>query len=1299
MTALECTPCLDPVGGATCSETTTRGTDILTHGSTSLATVRIEPNHWRLSARSTRLSVCLESSDGKSPCKGGTDAGDEGSGYCKAGHTGPLCQVCSASDYYFDDEAAMECLHCPAFHERLHLPMGIFGGLFALLWLSWICSHFCGERLHGLVAKVKRVVARIRQLDLVPRCKLLFTFFQIASQITTVYHVKLTGSAGELYQNSVAFLSWATIDFDGWIFPGQCIGFRFRLLLRALVPIVLLIAIPMCVVAFFGYRRARGLGTRGRWLRDALVVAAPFDLFVSFVLCPTVSKGIFDTWDCTKYELDGATGDVRTFLNEDLRVVCGGNDHPEQYDEIKYIAYFFLLIWPIGMPLIGILVLLPIRKALRQNRNSPMVQATAFLHREYRPTYFWWDLISLFQRLVLTGWVVFFIPIESDVWRIFIGLLTTIGYLSLIQFVQPYKRADINTLAIATQFSLVCVFLGGAFIKLLSGDGTESVTCDGNDASCASSSTVFTIVVIMVVFNFSVLTLYVSLTVYQLSTTYVLPSIRLVATSQVPELKLEEAQRYHLFLSHVWSSGQDQMATVKRELQLLLNDVRVYLDVDELEELGQLDTCVKQTQSMLFFLSKGFFFSANCRKEVAATLSNGNPIILLRETDPNRGGAPMDQLVADCPDEWRKEIFVVHRPVIPWFRVKDFKLVSLKMIVSSMLLYQSKLGREMHAPPEDREQLFAGRLGVAARLGIAARRNRSGSSALPRRPPSGVVGDDEEDVATATATSELSSSGTSSSGAGAASSDLTQIQDLGGSHSSTSSGPPREKLSSTYPPRAISNSPRTNSDPFGLRRIAMSPASSRTARSTTGRRASRQLSRRNSTGQMPDLNTLGADLYVSGEVTQQQLGFPTRTTLIVSAKNSGAVRLAQEILTKYPDLRTEAPDPSLGSRTSRRPRSELLGWRRGGLGGELSPRSPKSPRLPRAPLPAQASHVDKRKRVFLLYLTQETWLAEAGSELAHQVRATRAAGISVVLVHECDPTLGACEFSSLFQATPQDLIADGLYARTAVAFHTGQHRAVSLSLFAREIGAVRYRLGIMKPRNSRGGVVVEPLVGPASLNSSFSTSGYLGSAAGSRYLGSSAGAGAHYLGSQAADRARDAVEAEHLSRASSFLNRTFELPVDCEGGRFGAKEAGRLVRPCLALSQLVSSGSGWPASEEGKPSGARHAARKWLANAELAAAEDNSNMGGADDERMAAPGRGARNGKSGSLRRPSLLDEHGSVIPHASATYGGGRLPASPNSASAAPDLDEEQPADEQESSRLETTSSFMMPIYDAYRV
>ena len=207
---VQCAPCLEPKDGAECSETTVSGAggDSLTHGSTSLATVRINPKYWRLGANSTILSMCLESADGSSSCVGGSNAGGEddykkgytGSGYCKAGHTGPLCQVCNTSDFYFDAVEAMECIQCPRVSERLDLPMGLIGGLVATLLMAFTikrssfparfpqrsagsssnclsvhASRRCSERLRGPIAQVKRVVARIRQLEIVPRCKLLFT--------------------------------------------------------------------------------------------------------------------------------------------------------------------------------------------------------------------------------------------------------------------------------------------------------------------------------------------------------------------------------------------------------------------------------------------------------------------------------------------------------------------------------------------------------------------------------------------------------------------------------------------------------------------------------------------------------------------------------------------------------------------------------------------------------------------------------------------------------------------------------------------------------------------------------------------------------------------------------------------------------------------------------------------------------------------------------------------------------------------------------------------------------------------
>ena len=193
--------------------------------------------------------------------------------------------------------------------------------------------------------------------------------------------------------------------------------------------------------------------------------------------------------------------------------------------------------------------------------------------------------------------------------------------------------------------------------------------------------------------------------------------------------------------------------------------------------------------------------------------------------------------------------------------------------------------------------------------------------------------------------------------------------------------------------------------------------------------------RSGSVGNEPDLQTLGADLYVSGEVTKQKLSLPP-TVLIISPENSGAGNLAQEILKKYPEnLSFESPGMSLNDVE-------------GGTAKALE----------RVQTLMLGHHLDQRNRYFLLYLNQQTWLGSAGSKLADQVRAARAAGIRVVLAHECDPVLGGCEFSSFFQTTPQDLIIEGLYARIAVAFFTGQHRAVSLCLLAREIGAVRNNL-------------------------------------------------------------------------------------------------------------------------------------------------------------------------------------------------------------------------------------------------
>ena len=241
--------------------------------------------------------------------------------------------------------------------------------------------------------------------------------------------------------------------------------------------------------------------------------------------------------------------------------------------------------------------------------------------------------------------------------------------------------------------------------------------------------------------------------------------------------------------------------------------------------------------------------------------------MLLHETDPGRGGAPIEQLTADCPDDCREKIFPANRPVIPWLRIKDFKLVTLKMIVSSMLLHQSRqikkkpelqaLEKDIAADPAEYDEArvsHTGKRGFASALGrlrltTASRHSFSSSGA-------------------AASTCEQSSSGASSS----------ETND--------------RWIDGVFVPGCTTTDVPTDST------MSISSKSSRPSPSTP------------ESSDEPSLLTLGANLYVSGEVTQQQLGFPTKTTLIVSGDNPGAQSIVQEKHDPSPMGSNPNPNPN-----------------------------------------------------------------------------------------------------------------------------------------------------------------------------------------------------------------------------------------------------------------------------------------------------------------------------------------------------------------------------------------------------
>ena len=98
-----------------------------------------------------------------------------------------------------------------------------------------------------------------------------------------------------------------------------------------------------------------------------------------------VSQTVFRAFLCVVYDEESETYSTRSFLRADPAISCdGGDDHAR----IKALAYAFILVWPVGVPLLYTALLLPCAERLRSNRSNELTRATHFLHGDYKPGFY-----------------------------------------------------------------------------------------------------------------------------------------------------------------------------------------------------------------------------------------------------------------------------------------------------------------------------------------------------------------------------------------------------------------------------------------------------------------------------------------------------------------------------------------------------------------------------------------------------------------------------------------------------------------------------------------------------------------------------------------------------------------------------------------------------------------------------------------------------------------------------------------------------------------------------------------------
>ena len=167
-------------------------------------------------------------------------------------------------------------------------------------------------------------------------------------------------------------------------------------------------------------------------------------------------------------------------------------------------------------------------------------------------------------------------------------------------------------------------------------------------------------------------------------------------------------------VSAQWGTGQDQMRIVKQRLLEMIPDLSVFLDVDDLEDIGNLGQYIERTQMVLVFCSKGYFQSKNCMIELRSSVTMKKPILPVVDFDLTRGGMTREQVREELiaaegsyakwgfgnPGPYGLELYnaLFASEAVEWNRLGHFQDVTLRLI-GERLLPEMNAGSSEGAAP------------------------------------------------------------------------------------------------------------------------------------------------------------------------------------------------------------------------------------------------------------------------------------------------------------------------------------------------------------------------------------------------------------------------------------------------------------------------------------------------------------------------------------------------------------------------------------------------------------------------
>lgn len=377
---------------------------------------------------------------------------------------------------------------------------------------------------------------------------------------------------------------------------------------------------------------------------------------------------------------------LQCFHKEELSVTCDakcfGSDQRCAGSSLRTVAVLSVVVYGGFVPLMYFFLLLESRRAIQSQRPTALSNALTFLYAEYRPGLFFWELVLSFEKILLTGILALVQP--GSLTQLFTALIFALCFQVLQLWVAPHVDLSNTFLASVSSSCLVLLYIATLAVQTTSEDAT------------AQASEVF----IGLLLVGAALLLLICIT-WQFVTRNVAalrqPVVHWSSDGSIAMPRELQSGSYHLFVSHVWRTGQDQARVMKQMLQQVAPGVRVFLDLDDLDSIEQLEMHVRSSQALVAFLSASrkadgslasdYFTSANCLREIRCAAESKLPIVFCLETDSRHGAAPLPVHLEACPPDLVHllENAIASKATVPWVRVTQFQHATLRSMLTAVM--------------------------------------------------------------------------------------------------------------------------------------------------------------------------------------------------------------------------------------------------------------------------------------------------------------------------------------------------------------------------------------------------------------------------------------------------------------------------------------------------------------------------------------------------------------------------------------------------------------------------------------